>query len=337
MGNASARPGTRRAAAVSSEQRRVFENPVADAHERLPEGARTELSREEARARAWLADGEPRGNGLALARRAVAQARKFEVEIVTPHAVTGLRVDGPLRRVVLSDGTELGCHVVLLATGVEWRRLDAPGIERLTGAGVYYGGTLAEAFFCRNEDIAIVGGGNSAGQAALHFARYARTVTMLVREASLTELMSQYLVEQIEATKNITVRLRTTVAEVQGTERLETITVVGAAGDKETLPATAMFIFIGGAPNTKDLAGIVERDDNGFILTGPDLPRDGHRPRGWPLDREPFWLESSVPGVFVAGDVRHGSVKRGAASVGEGATAVQFVHGYLRLSSQRAP
>jgi thioredoxin reductase (NADPH) len=283
--------------------------------------------------------GFPAGlTGADLARRAVAQAKKFEVEIVTPRVVTGLRVEGSLRTVVLNDGAHLGCHVVLIATGVEWRRLDAPGIDRLTGAGVYYGGTLAEAFFCRNEDVAIVGGGNSAGQAALHFARYARTVTLLAREASLSESMSQYLIEQLAARRNVMVRLRTTVVEVHGTERLETITVADATtGKHETLRASALFIFIGGKPNTTYVGDMIARDDSGFILTGPDLPRDGgagHRPREWPLDRDPFWLESSVPGVFVAGDVRHGSVKRVAAGVGEGATAVQFIHRYLR-SPQR--
>jgi thioredoxin reductase (NADPH) len=243
--------------------------------------------------------------------------------------------------VTLHDGTQLRSHVVLLATGVEWRRLDAPGVDRLTGAGVYYGGTLAEAFFCRNEDVHIVGGGNSAGQAALHFARYARTVTMLVCEASLTEKMSQYLIEQIEATPNVTVRLRTSVVEAHGEERLEAITVLDATtGEKETLKARTLFIFIGGQPNTQALAGVLERDGNGFIVTGPDLTREaggGHRPKGFPLDRDPFWLESSIPGVFAAGDVRHGSVKRVATGVGEGAAAVQFSHQYLRsTSSDRA-
>jgi thioredoxin reductase (NADPH) len=279
--------------------------------------------------------GFPAGlTGADLARRAVAQARKFEVEIVTPQTVNGLRAEGSMRVVTLADGTQLRCHVALLAPGVEWRRLDVPGADRLTGAGVYYGGTLAEAFFCRDEDVYIVGGGNSAGQAALHFARYARSVTMLVREPSLKESMSQYLIEQIEATKNVIVRLRTTVVELHGTERLETITVVDAGtGQRETLAASALFVFIGGRPNTQSFAGVVERDGDGFILTGPDLTRaagDGHRPRSWPLDRDPFWLETSAPGIFAAGDARHASVKRVATGVGEGAAAVQFIHQYLR-------
>jgi thioredoxin reductase (NADPH) len=278
--------------------------------------------------------GFPAGlSGADLARRAVAQAKKFEVEIVSPQVVTNLRADGSSRIVTLSDGTELRCHVVLLATGVQWRRLDVPGLDELIGAGVYYGGTVAEAFFCRDEDIYIVGGANSAGQAAVYFSRYARTVTMLVRGESLSESMSQYLIDQIESTKNIKVRLQTTLVEVHGDERLEAITVFDAAGgEKETLPTNALFIFIGALPHTEWLAKLVETDDHGFIVTGLDLARlngDRHLPRNWPLQRDPFWLESSQPGIFAAGDVRHGSVKRVAAGVGEGAMAVQFIHQYL--------
>lgn len=278
--------------------------------------------------------GFPAGmSGAELARRAVVQAKKFEVEIVTPQVVTAVRVEGSSQLVTLSDGSDLRCEVALLATGVEWRRLDVPGIERLTGAGVYYGGTLAEVFFCRNEDVYIVGGANSAGQAALHFSRYARSVTLVVRADSLSKSMSHYLIEQIEATKNIKVRLNTTVCEAHGEDRIESITLLDSAtGDKETVRTNALFIFIGALPHTDWLEGVVARDDHGFILTGPDLAKvagDGHRPAGWPLERDPFWLESSVPGIFVAGDVRHGSVKRVAAGVGEGATAVQFIHQYL--------
>jgi thioredoxin reductase (NADPH) len=278
--------------------------------------------------------GFPAGlSGADLARRAVAQAKKFEVEIVSPQVVTNLRVDGSSRIVTLSDGSELRCHVVLLATGVEWRRLDVPGLDKLIGAGVYYGGTLAEAFFCRNEDIYIVGGANSAGQAAVSFSRYARTVTMLVRGNVLSESMSRYLVDQIESIKNINVRLRTTVVEAHGDQRLEAITVFDAVrGEKETLPTNSLFIFIGALPHTEWVVKVVDTDEHGFILTGPDLARhqgNGHVPRNWPLQRDPFWLESSQPGIFAAGDVRHGSVKRVAAGVGEGATAVQFIHQYL--------
>ena len=280
--------------------------------------------------------GFPEGlTGADLARRAVAQARKFKVEIVSPQTVTGLRLDGSARVSTLQDGTELRCQVVLLAMGVEWRRLTVPGVERLTGAGVYYGGTIAEAFMCKNEDIYIVGGANSAGQAALHFARYAKTVTMLVRGESLASHMSRYLVVQLQATPNIHVRLNTRVVEVHGQNRLEAITIVDDAGHvTETIRTQALFIFIGGTPHTDYLQGVVECDRQGFILTGSDL---APRPGGWTLDRSPLHLETSMPGVFAAGDVRCGSVKRVAAAVGEGAAAVQFIHSYLDSTASPRP
>lgn len=283
--------------------------------------------------------GFPAGlSGTDLARRAVAQAKKFEVEIVSPLEVSGVRVKGSTPIATLSDGSELRGHVVLIATGVEWRRLNVPGIDRLVGAGVYYGGTLAEAFFCRNEDIYIVGGANSAGQSAVYFSRYARSVTMLVRGESLDEGMSHYLIDRIKNTSNIKVRLRTTVVEVHGENRLEAITVFDASTDKkETFPTTALFIFIGALPHTGWLKEVVKRDDHGFILTGPDLLQEkgnGHLHGSWKLKRDPFWLECSQPGIFAVGDVRHGSVKRVAAGVGEGATAVQFIHQFL-VSGER--
>lgn len=278
--------------------------------------------------------GFPAGlSGADLARRAVAQAKKFEVEIVTPLVVSEVTVEASSPVVTLSDGMQLRGHVVLLAPGVEWRRLDVPGIDRLVGAGVYYGGTLAEAFFCRSEDIYIVGGANSAGQAAVYFSRYASTVTMLVRGESLDKEMSRYLIDQIYNTKNIRVRLRTTVVKVHGEDRLEAITILDAPkGKEEIVPTTALFIFIGALPHTDWLGDLVERDDRGFILTGPNLPQaegNGSGPGKWKLDRDPFLLESSQPGIFAAGDARHGSVKRVAAAVGEGATAVQNIHQYL--------
>jgi len=279
--------------------------------------------------------GFPAGlSGSDLARRAVIQAKKFDVEIVTPQVVTGVCVEGSARVVRLNDGSSVRSEVILLATGIEWRRLEVPGIERLIGAGVYYGGTLADASLCRGEDVYIVGGANSAGQAALGFSRYVRSVTLLVRRESLSQSMSQYLIEQIGATPNIKVRLRCEVAEVHGEERLEAITVLDCSTQqKETVPTHALFIFIGGLPHTEYLKGVVKTDDHGFILTGPHLEKlggDHHPPPlGWPLERDPFWLECSVPGIFAAGDVRHGSVKRVAASVGEGATAVLFIHEYL--------
>jgi thioredoxin reductase (NADPH) len=277
--------------------------------------------------------GFPAGlSGADLSRRAVAQAKKFEVEIVSPLEVSELSVKGSTPIVTLSDGSELRGHVVLIASGVQWRRLDVPGIDRLVGAGVYYGGTLAEAFFCRNEDICIVGGANSAGQSAVHFSRYARSVTMLVRGESLDEKMSQYLVDRIKNTPNIRVQLRTTVVGVDGENRLEAVTVFDAStNEKETLPTTALFIFIGAVPHTGWLKEIIKRDDHGFILTGPDLVQEGNGQMhgSWDLKRDPFWLECSQPGIFAVGDVRHGSVKRVAAGVGEGATAVQFIHQFL--------
>jgi thioredoxin reductase (NADPH) len=278
--------------------------------------------------------GFPAGlTGADLARRAVAQAKKFEVEIVSPLEVSGVSVKGSTPIAKLSDGSELRSHVLLIAAGVEWRRLVVPGIDRLVGAGVYYGGTLAEAFFCRHEDIYIVGGANSAGQSAVHFSRYARSVTMLVRGESLDEKMSHYLIDQIKNTPNIRVRLRTTVAEVHGENRLEAITVFDATkNDRETFPTTALFLFIGALPHTDWLKEIVKRDDHGFILTGLDLLQEkgnGHLHGSWELKRDPFGLECSQPGIFAVGDVRHGSVKRVAAGVGEGATAVQFIHHYL--------
>jgi len=218
----------------------------------------------------------------------------------------------------------------MIATGVSWRKLNVPGIEKLSGAGVYYGAAMTEALSCQNEDVYIVGGANSAGQAAMYMSKYASNVTMLVRGDSLAKSMSQYLIDQIAATKNIQVCLHCSVVEVKGETSLEAITIAHAdTGEKETLSATSLFIMIGAEPCTDWLDGVVERDERGFVITGRDLMHDGRRPRGWTLDRDPFLLESSVPGIFAAGDVRHGSVKRVASGVGEGSIAVQFVHQYL--------
>ena len=275
--------------------------------------------------------GFPTGlSGADLARRAVTQARRFGVEILTPQEVTGVQVDGTYRVVQLADGSTVGCHALMIATGVSYRKLDAPGIEALVGAGVYYGAAMTEAFACRDEDVFIVGGANSAGQAAMYFARYARTVTILVRGDSLEKGMSQYLVDQIHATENIKVRLNSSVASVQGAGNLQTVTLAdGSTGATETLPATALFIFIGAQPRTDWVPDQVLRDKQGFILTGPDLLTAGKCPPGWTAERDPFLLESSLPGVFVAGDVRHGSIKRVASGVGEGAIAVALIHQYL--------
>ncbi len=275
--------------------------------------------------------GFPSGlTGGDLTRRAVAQARRFGVEIVSPQEVIRTRVDGPYRYLQLGDQTELSCHALLIATGVQWRKLDVPGADRLQGAGVYYGGGATEAMSCQEEDIYIVGGANSAGQAAMFFSRYARRVVMLVRAQSLTSTMSQYLIEQIQGTPNIEVWPQTELVEVHGETHLEAIsTLHRPTGTLCRYPTQGVFIFIGAEPRTDWLDGLVERDARGFILTGQDLIRDGKPPKGWTLDRDPGLLETSVPGIFAVGDVRHGSVKRVASGVGEGSIAIQFVHQYL--------
>jgi thioredoxin reductase (NADPH) len=275
--------------------------------------------------------GFPSGlSGNDLARRAVAQARRFGVEILAPQEVMSMRVEGPYRFLRLADGVEISCHALLLAMGVQWRTLDVPGIERLQGAGVYYGGGTSEAIACKGETVFVIGGANSAGQAAMHFSKFAQKVVMLVRGVSLASTMSHYLIEQIEKTPNIELWPQTSVVEVHGESRLSAITIQRAAtGQKEQLPATSLFIFIGAQPRTEWLSGLIERDERGFILSGPDLLRDGKRPKSWTLDRDPGLLETNVPGIFVVGDVRHGSVKRVASGVGEGAVVVQFMHQYL--------
>lgn len=275
--------------------------------------------------------GFPAGlSGSELARRAVTQAERFGAEIITPQKAVAVTVDGQYRCVKLGDGSELRCHALLLACGVSYRRLNVPGIDALSGAGIYYGASLTEAMSCSNEEVYIVGGANSAGQGAVYFAKYARHVTMLVRANSLSESMSQYLIDQIEDTENIAVKTRTRVVAVQGKSHLESITIRNDdSHEEQTLPATSLFIFIGAEPHTNWLKGVVMRDDKGFILTGPALMHEGQPPEGWPLERDPLFLETSVPGIFAAGDVRHDSVKRVASSVGEGAMAVQFVHHYL--------
>ena len=275
--------------------------------------------------------GFPSGlSGADLARRAVVQAKRFGVEILSPQEATSLRVDGPYRSLKLADGAEISCHALLVATGVQWRKLDAPGVERLTGAGIYYGAAMTEAMSCKDEDVYVVGGANSAGQSAMYFSQYANRVVMLVRGSSLAASMSQYLIDQIMRTPNIRVEFNSQVVEAHGNERLEAISVHCAeSNETNTVPASALFILIGASPHTEWLAGVVERDERGFILSGPDLMHDGKRPRGWTLDRDPGLLETNVPGVFVVGDVRRGSVKRVASGVGEGSVAISFVHQYL--------
>jgi thioredoxin reductase (NADPH) len=275
--------------------------------------------------------GFPMGlSGGDLARRAVVQAQRFGVEILSPQEAVGARTEGPYRIIKLADGSEISCHALMIASGVQWRRLEAPGIDRLQGAGVYYGGGATEALSCKGETVYVVGGANSAGQAAMNFAKYAKRVVILVRGDSLASTMSQYLIDQIKETPNIELWAHGSVAEVHGDTHLEEVSVLCSDTNKiECVPASSMFIFIGAVPRTDWLAGIIERDDRGFILTGPDLIRDGQRPKGWTLDRDPYLLETNVPGLFAVGDVRHGSVKRVASGVGEGSVAVQFIHQYL--------
>lgn len=266
-------------------------------------------------------------SGADLGRRAYTQACRFGSEFLTQKAV-GIRTENNYIFIGLTDGREVSCHVCLIAAGISYRRLNTPGIERLTGAGVYYGAAIIEAKSCANEEVFVVGGANSAGQAAMHFSKYATKVTMVVRGSSLERTMSKYLIDEISGTSNITVRTGTEVIEAFGENRLECIALSGPNG-QERVPATGLFIFIGGAPNTEWLPGSILRDDHGFVLSGPDLKTDGRLPKDWDQPREPYLLETSVPGIFVAGDVRHGSIKRAASAVGEGSISVQFMHQYL--------
>ncbi|GAA1080667.1 FAD-dependent oxidoreductase [Tsukamurella spumae] len=268
-------------------------------------------------------------SGGQLTERARLQAGKFGAEVITTSDVTALEIAGAGRTVRFADGTSVGAHTVILATGVSYRRLDAPGLDRLTGAGVYYGSALTEAPACAGQHVFIVGGANSAGQAAAYLSRNACSVTLLVRGDSLEASMSHYLIQQLAAIENVHVRTGVEVVEARGEEHLEALTLRDRAdGAEETVPADFLFVFIGAEPRTDWLDGVVERDGTGFVLTGPDL-RPGDAPSVWELDRPPFHLESSVPGVFVAGDVRSESAKRVASAVGEGAMAVMFVHRYL--------
>ena len=272
--------------------------------------------------------GFPSGlTGAELGRRAHTQATRFGAEFVTQRAV-GLRIDGQYRFIQLADGSEVSTHVVLLAPGVQYRKLEIPGASRLTGRGIYYGAALVEAVACKDEDVFVVGGANSAGQAAMHFAKYAFKVTMLVRGDGLSATMSKYLIDEIEQTSNIVLEPCTQVLEALGEEHLEALKLKGPGGEYQ-VPATSLFVFIGAAPGTEWLPSSILRDDMGFLLAGPDLRIDGKLPESWKEQREPFLLESSVPGVFVAGDVRRGSIKRVASAVGEGSIAVQFIHQYL--------
>lgn len=269
-------------------------------------------------------------SGSQLTERARRQAAKFGAEVLTAREVTGLEVRGAARTVRFGDGSAIDAHAVILATGVTYRQLTAPGIAELTGRGIYYGSALTEAADCAGEDVYIVGGANSAGQAAVYLSRGCKSVHILVRGPSLTKSMSHYLIEQVQAIPSIHVHTCTEVAAADGGDHLEQLTLRDAnTGQQSTVPAQWLFVFIGAAPLTDWLDGVVRRDDHGFILTGPDLLCEGQPPREWPLDRPPYHLEASVPGVFVAGDVRSESAKRVASAVGEGAMAVMLVHRYL--------
>jgi thioredoxin reductase (NADPH) len=275
--------------------------------------------------------GFPRGlSGADLARRATTQAKRFGVEILASE-VLGVSAVDAYRNVRLNDGSELSCHALLISTGVSLRTLDIPGIERLAGAGVYYGAALTEAVSYKGREVLVVGGANSAGQGAMFFSRHASKVYLCIRGDSVEAGMSQYLVDQIRATENIQLMLGTRVEEVTGKVQLESVQLRNGTNSKlKELPVAAMFIFIGAIAHTDMLDGLVERDPEGFILTGRDIFSEGRKPRSWTLDRDPYPMETSVPGIFAAGDVRHQSIKRVASAVGEGAVAVSLVHQYLR-------
>jgi thioredoxin reductase (NADPH) len=269
-------------------------------------------------------------SGAQLTDRARRQAAKFGAEVLTTRNVIGLDVCGSARRVSFADGTSIDGHTIILATGVTYRQLAAPGLADLTGRGVFYGSALTEASACLGQDVYIVGGANSAGQAAVYLSRHAKSVSLLVRGPSLENSMSYYLIKQIENVPNISVRTCTEVIEAHGDDHLKSLTLRNtASGDTETVDAQLLFLFIGAAPLTDWLDGVVVRDSAGFVVSGPDLSVGGARPRGWELDRMPYHLETSVPGVFVAGDARSESAKRVASAVGEGALAVMLVHRYL--------
>jgi thioredoxin reductase (NADPH) len=274
--------------------------------------------------------GFPRGlSGADLARRATTQAKRFGVEILSSEVV-GIKTENTYRYVSLSNGSELSCHALVISTGVSLRTLDIPGLERLAGAGVYYGAALTEAVNYKDREVLVVGGANSAGQGAMFFSRYASRVYLCIRGESIESGMSQYLVDQIRGTKNIELMLGIQVEEVMGDIQLEAVRLRNGSSQVRELPVAAMFIFIGATAHTEMLDGLVERDSEGFILTGRDIFLGGKKSRSWTLDRDPLPMETSVPGIFAAGDVRHQSIKRVASAVGEGAVAVSLVHQYLK-------
>jgi len=275
--------------------------------------------------------GFPQGiSGADLTRRATTQVQRLGAEVLTAQEVTRVRVEDPYRIVTLKDGSELSCQALLIATGVKVRELDAPGVEPLVGGSVYYGAATSEAVHYKDGKVVVVGSANSAGQGAVFLSRFASQVIMLVRGDSLAKNMSRYLIDQIEATENISVMVNTQVAAVEGKEHLEAVSIHNTkSGETESVPADAIFVFIGAVPHSDLVRDVVEMDEAGYILTGPDLRRDGRRPKNWTLGRDPFLMETCVPGIFAAGDVRHGVVRRVASAVGQGAVAISLIHKYL--------
>lgn len=275
--------------------------------------------------------GFPNGvSGAELARRAAIQAQRLGSELLAATEAVSVRAEGPVKVVTLSDGSEISCRALVVATGMTVRRLQADGYEKFEGAGVYYGAAASEVATYRDEDVFVVGGANSAGQAAMMFSQYCRRVYLVVRGGSLEARMSQYLIDQIAGTPNIEVLLNSRIIEVGGSNRVEWLRMHKSESDtEERKEASGIFVFAGAVPHTDVVADLVQRNEQGFVLTGPDLTAGGNRPAGWTLDRDPYLMETNVPGVFAAGDVRHGVVRRVASAVGQGSVVVSMVHHYL--------